>query len=249
MAEYEKLNKKAFDKIAEKYGSYRRKTHKIIKNFINESNSKILDLGCGNLSYLFNYPVPMYGIDFSFNSLKKIDREKTYAINADITQLPIKSESFSRATCLYTLHNLSLKMQEKAMCELNRILKSNGKALITVWAKYQKRFLSIQNMINFRNNKPIPVKWGSTTRYYFLFTKNQLKKLCEQAGFKIEKLGTLKNNNSKNFYAIIEKTGKPHFEKKIKNPKEAYEKVKTLTKEAKKKYDKMTEHPIILNPK
>ncbi len=248
METYEKLNQKAFDKIAEKYGGYRRKTPEIIENFIKESKNKILDLGCGNLSYLLNYPTKVYGIDFSFNSLKKIDRENTYAINGDITQLPVKSGSFSKATCIYTLHNLSPKMQEKAMCELNRILKENSQALITVWAKYQQRFFSLQNIINFRNNKPIPVKWGNTTRYYFLFTKNQLRKLCEQAGFKVNILGTIKTRKNKNFYALIEKTGKPCFNKKL-NPKHAYKKVRKISKEAKEKYDKITEHPIISSPK
>ena len=205
MDNYNSLNQQAFDEIAKKYGGYRRKTPEIILDFINESKTKILDLGCGNLSYALKYPNTIYGVDFSFNSLKKADRENIFLLNADISALPIKDKSFKRAMCVYTLHNLPPILQKEAMHELHRVLEKDGTALITVWSKFQKRFLNRENMIKFVKKKPIEVMWGKIKRYYFLFSKKQLIKICTDSGFKIEKIGEYESNSNKNYYVIIKK--------------------------------------------
>ncbi len=205
---YGKLNQKAYDVIAKKYGGYRRKTNEIITKFINESKENILDLGCGNLSYLIEYPVKIFGVDFSIESLKRVDRDNVELINADITMLPFKDNCFSKAMCLYTLHNLSPEDQIKTLKEIYRVLKDSGTCLITVWSKWQTKFLSMKNLLKLMQNKPLEIKWGDAVRYYFLFSERNLLIQCAKAGFKIEKKGQFFNGKNKNYFVVLKKEKK-----------------------------------------
>ena len=97
------------------------------------------------------------------------------------TEIPFPDKSFDYVLSISMLHHLNSKDRIKAVQEIKRILKLNGKAIITVWNKLQKRFIL--------KKKDIFIPWHkrekSYQRYYHLFTGWELSRLLKKAGFKI----------------------------------------------------------------
>ena len=74
-----------WNKIAEQWSIFRRRTPSEVENFIANRKGKILDLGCGSgRNIIFNNNIKYYGVDFSEEMLKIAEREtknkKTNAI-------------------------------------------------------------------------------------------------------------------------------------------------------------------------
>ena len=148
---------KEWDKIAIQHGGYRRAIWPRVKKFL--AKESILDLGCGNASYLRKKDV---GIDSSFE-MCRLAKEHCKSICADAVFLPIKANSFSKVLSVATIHHLrSKKARIKFLKESKRVGKE---ILITAWYKR-----------SFRKN--IYKKWGSAKRFYHLFSKRELSRLA-----------------------------------------------------------------------
>jgi len=151
---------------------------------------KILDVGCGNCRNLVPFAqqgFDCYGIDFSKEMLKSaqrlLDKNKVKAKLklGRAEKLPFSSESFDYCLSIAVLHHLKEKEREAALKEIKRVLKKNGKALITVWNKLQWRFVLGKKEQYIPWRKKEKTYW----RYYYFFTYWELKKLLEKSGFKI----------------------------------------------------------------
>lgn len=140
----------------------------------------VLDNGCGNGKYLgYRKDLTFIGNDMCL-PLLEICRKKSDVSYSNGLNLPYKNESFDAAICVAVLHHLSTPERRKCFVkEMIRILKINGTAMITVWAREQshKRVSkwSIQEngdaMIPWRDKKGNIV----SQRYYHLFNEEELR--------------------------------------------------------------------------
>jgi len=184
--------KEVWNFLAESWRNHRNKPIKEVVEFlekeyqsINISPGRILDVGCGtgrNLIAGFRWT----GTDIS---PKMIEYAKSFAkrkgidftgVVADARNLPLDSDAYDLALCIAVLHCLDSE-RKKAVSEMYRTMKKGGRALIIVWNRRQPKFWFLQREIH------EPWRIGDRTfyRYYYLFTKNELKQLLESAGFKI----------------------------------------------------------------
>jgi len=113
----------------------------IFQNISINSTQKILDIGCGTgnlFSFLRKNKCIKYGIDFSINSLKKlqksIDRTRIiHIICADIEYLPFKASQFDFIFAITILQNLT--DPKKSLRELKNICKINGFEILSLLKK------------------------------------------------------------------------------------------------------------------
>ena len=109
------------------------------------TNSLILDIGCGN-SKNMNYrdDCNYIGVDIceNFINQNKSKNNCNYII-ADCVNIPLQSNSIDYILSIAVIHHLSTyERRYKAIEEIYRLLKINGKALIYVWAFEQPKFKS-----------------------------------------------------------------------------------------------------------
>ena len=130
----------------------RKVTSEFIKNRASEKFT--LDVGCGESPYSKYFP-----------NRVSFDLEYTEGANliADVNDLPFKNESFEQILCSEVLEHL--EVPERGVKEMERVLKKNGKLIITT------RFLFPLH------NEP---------QDFWRFTKFGLEKMFK--GWKIEKL-------------------------------------------------------------
>ncbi|MCW6037307.1 class I SAM-dependent methyltransferase [Spirulina subsalsa FACHB-351] len=149
---------------------------KVVKNI--SKNSTLLDIGCGTsatfLKSISSHIKQGVGVDFKVNPIE-INNIKTIQIKLD-DQLPFQDESFEVVTMLAVLEHI--EYEQEILKEIKRILKPNGKLILTVpsvWSKPILEFLAYQLKIvseaEIRDHK----------RYY---NRNKLRQsLVVNAGF------------------------------------------------------------------
>jgi len=98
-----------------------------------KTKGKLLDAGCGGGFFLKEAEkfIDCYGIDFSLAALKQAkENSDAKLVLGSVSRLPFKSGSFEFVACLGSLeHFIEL---EKALSEMKRVLKKNGKINIYV---------------------------------------------------------------------------------------------------------------------
>jgi alkylated DNA repair protein alkB family protein 8 len=117
---------------------------------------RLLDVGCGNGKNLL-LPVgldesegepPSFGLlsclrtatDMSFGLLSVCKERGLQSVQANGLHLPFQDESFDAVLCIAVLHHLASERRRcQALQQIERVLRSSGKALIYVWAFEQKR--------------------------------------------------------------------------------------------------------------
>jgi SAM-dependent methyltransferase len=117
-----------------------------ITKFIGNDKT-ILDIGCGNGIYSLEFSEKNFvvGVDLSIDEIKTAKhisektRENAFFVVADATHLPFKKSVFDLAICLEVLEHIV--DDECALEEAARVIKRNGKLIISVPHKEQKRYL------------------------------------------------------------------------------------------------------------
>ncbi len=179
---------------------------------------RVLDLGCGNgRIYEFLKGTDYTGAD---NSSKIIEEaKKKYPelkfIKAEALNLPFPDNSFDFVFSIAVLHHIpSKELRIDFLKEAKRVLKKKGKLVITVWKFHMKReklLLLKYTILKILGKTKLDFKdilepWGKKTkRYYHWFSKRELVKLAEEAGFKVREPGFTKKKNRKNIYLVVEK--------------------------------------------
>ena len=183
---------KVWDELAEQWNQFRAEPEQIVNYFLDKytkNAGRIIDLGCGNARNLIPFHnFICYGIDFSEKMLEKAKlTSDKYNLDlrlykASLTNIPFKYNFFDYALMLASLHHIEDKESRlKALNEIYRVLKKEGIALITVWNKWQLRFL-------FRRKDaliPWKIKNKIHYRYYHLFNYFELKNLLKKVNFTI----------------------------------------------------------------
>ncbi len=198
---YEEITKDSYTKVSKDWNSKRQFSWKpvieFLSSFENKKDLKILDVGCGagrDLDEAFKQGFlkkNCYGVDYSKGQIE-ITKEKGY--NGSVTSmidLPYENESFDLMTSIAAHHHLLEKEDQlKALVEMKRVLKGSGFFLLVNWYPEQEYFENEIKKGKFEKvkNKIYKVTFDKKVdRYYYFFEKDELEKLCIEAGFKIEK--------------------------------------------------------------
>ncbi|MBU2598221.1 MAG: methyltransferase domain-containing protein [Actinobacteria bacterium] len=227
-----KKTKRDYEEIAEHFSETRVKLWKdiiFLADFVKDGD-KILDLGCGNgrLFELFrDKKIDYIGIDLSKKLIEIArDKYKNYPnvkfLVRDALDTGFDENSFDLVYSIALLHQIpSKKYRLQSLNEVNRILKSEGFLILTVWNLWQKKYIKyvlrtfiLKLKIPFLTKldfKDTFIPWkkrnGTTiNRYFHAFTINELKGLIKKAGFKIIDIGfTKRDKKQPNIFIIAQK--------------------------------------------
>ncbi len=146
--------------------------NKIIDNLNIAQSPKILDLGCGHGAVLIEFarkihkPGKVVGVDLwrnvdQANNSSNVTRrnlelagaaDKVDLITADMSDLPLKSESFDIVVSSLAFHNIHpKKRRSKALYEACSVLKSGGQLIIVDTGNHFKDYRAILEEQNFHN--------------------------------------------------------------------------------------------------
>ena len=224
--------KETFDQISKLYDRVRSQPWKDLIHFIEEHHfldecDSILDVGCANgrhTNYMADYCNFSVGLELS-NELLTIAKSNSkkaniFFINGDAVYLPFRENIFSKIIYIATLHHISTnKQREHSISELKRVLCPTGKAIITVWRRFQERFFIIFLIdflfLTFKSKGlefgDILVPWRGqnkqiiANRFYHLFTMMEMKKILKKTGLKLLECKFFSGKSGKdNIIALIE---------------------------------------------
>ncbi len=204
------VNKKTYDKIAEKFSETRRflwKDFNIFKPYIREQQ-RVLDIGCGNgrLLELFDFEVDYTGIDFSENLLKIAKQKYPYAkfFNKDILNLDFK-QKFDIIFLISVLNHFPKVYHQQIMKQIYKNLRKGGYLFMINWNLWNLDFkaknvwkcffykftdnkfakFDFFDKVNIKNVLTFWEKDFAQPLYYYAFTKSEIKCLLKKVGFKI----------------------------------------------------------------
>lgn len=104
----------------------------LVKTFSTEE-SKIIDIGCGDGTFLNELKGKLFGVDISQNSCVEAERilgVNATIVNADARQIPLQSSSFDIIICSEVLEHIP--HAEKAVSEIMRIAKPGAKIIVSI---------------------------------------------------------------------------------------------------------------------
>jgi len=194
--------KEIWNFIADSWNKFRKKPFPdtVLKLSEKWKRGKVLDLACGNgrnLAPFVKNDFDCYGVDFSKkmveNAREMFRRRKLTAKFriGDLIDIPFEDDFFDYVICIASFHHLNKKDQVKSLKEIKRVLKNNGKLYLTVWNKWQGKFLFSKK----EKSMSWKIKDKVFERYYYFFNFFEIKKLLKKSGFKIEKsFGILEKN-------------------------------------------------------
>lgn len=174
--------REGYDQIAGQVGLSGAFYHSVIKA-AGVIEGRVLDIGCGNGFLLENirrqYPkTECVGCDFSLQlckNAKEGDRQGNF-VQGDAEVLPFASSVFDMIFITEVLEHLL--EPEKALLEIKRILKPEGKLILTVpnrdWFRYQK-YLRKRKVF-----QPVDDHW---------YTREELSRLLRESQFQIRSIG------------------------------------------------------------
>lgn len=194
-----------YSQIHSHFNKTRYHTWPKISEFINSlnPNSIIYDIGCGNGRNMnIRNDCFFVGIDQNENLVKEAKKKNLNCCIGDNLNLAVKDQTADAIISIAVIHHFcTIERRIKALSELLRILKDNGKMLIYVWSHEQDKFS--------HNSPDIFLSWNNQTdnniliRYYHLFKKSELEELITSNFVNIEIIET--GNQCNNWYVILSK--------------------------------------------
>jgi ubiquinone/menaquinone biosynthesis C-methylase UbiE len=214
---------KTWDTIADSFDKTRKNPWNQVIDFIStlSTDSKVIDLGSGNGRHLLpaaQHSLTTIGVDFSRRMLEITQQkttneqlENTENIQANLYTLPFKSKSFDAGLCVAALHNVKTRtLRQQCIKEIYRILRPNGKVLISVWSRDQDRFKNrIAPQDNNSESGDIDVYWQQDgfkiPRFYHLYNLKEFREDIQAGGFIIQSMEAEKiasKIEADNYFAI-----------------------------------------------
>ena len=170
-----------YEKNYEEFSKTRYSIWDSVKKFSEsfKKDSLVLDAGCGNgknMNYLKD-KCEIIGIDSCKNFVTLCKERQLNVLESNILNLPFEDSTFDYIISIAVIHHLKTESERyKAIDEMLRVLKPNGKILVTVWAyesdkfSENKKFKIGDNIVKFNNNN----------RYYYIFNKEKLIKFLSK---------------------------------------------------------------------
>jgi SAM-dependent methyltransferase len=178
--------KQIYEYIASEFNVTRAYKWSWITNFINSlpKNSLIYDIGCGSGRNMDYSDYRFIGFDNCKSFIELCRNKGLKSYYSEITDIKIRDNSADALICIATFHHLSTyENRIKALQELKRIVKINGKILLSVWAKEQPK----KTRITFDKYGDNIVFWKKKyPRYYYIFELDELKLLINEVGLNID---------------------------------------------------------------
>ena len=182
--------KNVYEEIADHFNYTRVFKWSWVDNFLDKlpNSSLIYDLGCGNGRNMFmsNKNHNFIGIDNCENFVKICRKRNLNVVQSNITNIPFQNDSADAILCIAVFHHLSNETSRlNALFEMKRLIKTNGKILLSVWSINQPKKIK-RSFNNYGNNI---VLWNNKgkiyERYYYIFKLDEIKNLIKKAGLTI----------------------------------------------------------------
>lgn len=179
-----------YESIADHFSSTRTYQWGWIKSFMAGMplQASVLDIGCGNgRNMKFYTGHNMKGIDTCSKFVHMCRKDNLDVVRANMCDIPYDNNSFDALLVIASFHHLEHEIHRiKALEEMYRILKEGGNVLLSVWSKEQPT-KTRRKFDKYGHNLVPWTQLNGTTyqRYYYIFQKDELKKLIEQTGFTI----------------------------------------------------------------
>ena len=173
--------KDVYNKIAKPFDMTRNVLWSHITSFIKDipDYSLVADIGCGNgKNMMLNKNCEFIGIDFTESFTNICSNKNLEVVTSDALKIPYRSGLFDYVISIAVIHHLSTPEKRlECILEMIRITKSGGLIYILVWAFEQeadskRKFTTQDELI------PWKTKDNIYYRYYHLFVKNELAKIC-----------------------------------------------------------------------
>ena len=216
--------KEIYNQIAADFSQTRSYNWEEMKRIAELANKweRVLDLGCGNgrFSELFDDSVKYFGIDNSENLIALA--QKKYPAKRfekfDGLKFPFADNFFNKVYCVAVFHHIpGKKMRRQFLREIKRVLRRDGKLILTVWSagnypkakKYLKQY-TIKKLMGLSKMDfgDVLLPWGQNnqSRYIHFFKEKKLVEEIKQAGFNIKESGFLKRADKEyNMCVVAEK--------------------------------------------
>ena len=138
-----------------------------VRHFLDSlpTNSKVLDIGCGNGKNMnYRKDLQMYGIEYSQALTDICINQGLNVIQGDALTLPFNDSSFDAVIMIAVIHHIEPKLHNKVLNEIQRILVPGGKCLITNWAVEQpenakRQFIKGLNMVTWKGKEDNPLPY------------------------------------------------------------------------------------------
>ncbi len=229
-------NKQAYNLISKDFDRTRTYLWRELSQFgkYAKDGDSVLDFGCGNgrlIGLFLEKEINYTGVDASeelinlakqkFQDIFSSKIKKIEFLTVESLKLSFSDESFDSIYSIAAFHHIpTAKMRINLLKEFHRLLKPNGRVILTNWNLWQGRYRKLifkyaikkllgQHKADF---KDIFVPWKNqegkviTERYYHAFTKREFKRLVKKSGFKIEESGYFGGKNGRaNLYIVVKK--------------------------------------------
>jgi tRNA (uracil-5-)-methyltransferase TRM9 len=218
-------SEKTWDAIAQSFDATRCKPWKQCIDFIDTfaKEDLVVDICCGNGRHLIpcvKRCKKAIGIDLSRELLyivrKKLDI--AYLIHSNVVRIPLKHNTVDAVLYIASLHNIKGRNRRiQSLKEVGRILKNDGKALISVWSRWQdryrkqffKKWFTQMGQAEFGN---IDIYWKQHSldipRFYHLYSKREFLSDLRKADLEIIDIQDVKMHSEKhpdNYFALVKK--------------------------------------------
>jgi len=198
-----------YNNIAHDFDRTRFQVWPIIKKFIDslQIDCYVADIGCGNGKNidLSRKDIRYKGIDISSEFVNICNTKSLDVVQGNILNIPFKDNEFDNSMSIAVIHHLSEHTDRiKAISELLRITKKDGKILLYVWAfkqpeKSKRKFDSYDEMVPYKT-----LSGEIYYRYYHLYKSGELEseiKNIKEFSYDIIESGYEYGN----YYVIIKK--------------------------------------------
>ena len=180
--------KDIYEIIAKDFDASRAYKWPYITQFISSlpKHQHILDIGCGNGRNMDYENHTFMGLDNCENFVKCCLKRGKEVVLGDMTSLPFQDKTFDALLSIASFHHLkTIKRRKQALLEMKRVLRPNGKILMSLWSKTQPK----KTRRVFENYGDTLVPWiqnnTSYNRYYYIFKNEEITKLIEECGLKV----------------------------------------------------------------
>jgi|SRR3989344_3047156 len=196
--------KEVWNAIADDWATWKTTSDPQVREFVENANGNLLDVGCASGRNFAKTNAKIYGIDFSDKMIKLAEKHaKELGIKSDCSVhdllecLEFKDDFFDEVICIAVLHCIPGEDKRKQVLrEIYRVMNPGAKVLIKVWNKKNKKFI--------KKPKEKLIAWRDKgKRYYYFYDSSELRLELEDVGFKIVSLNSEEDGFQKQEIVVL----------------------------------------------